>query len=65
MVRIIDDVTVRARGDEAIRHYSRSIDRVELDRIEVPRQEWQAALSIRSDGDVREAMEIAAGHAVS
>ncbi len=55
--RIIADV--RARGDEALLHYSRVIDRVELDRIEVPKSEWEAAFdSIASD--LQAAMTLAA-----
>jgi histidinol dehydrogenase len=39
--RIIADI--RKRGDEAIRHYSREIDQVELSRIGVPKNEWKSA----------------------
>ncbi|HET9660585.1 MAG TPA: histidinol dehydrogenase [Thermomicrobiales bacterium] len=55
--RIIADV--RERGDEAIRHYSREIDRVELDRIEVPKSEWRAAFD-SIDPELQEAMTVAA-----
>lgn len=55
--RIIADV--RNRGDEAIRHYSREIDRVELDRIEVPKSEWKAAFD-SIDPELQDAMTIAA-----
>lgn len=55
--RIISDV--RARGDDAIRHYSREIDRVELDRIEVPKDEWKAAFD-SIEPDLQDAMLIAA-----
>lgn len=55
--RIIDDV--RNRGDEALRHYSREIDRVELDRIEVPKSEWKAAFDSISP-DLQDAMALAA-----
>ncbi|MCA9860821.1 MAG: histidinol dehydrogenase, partial [Thermomicrobiales bacterium] len=55
--RIIADV--RARGDDAIRHYSRAIDRVELDRIEVPREEWKAAFD-SIDPELQNAMTVSA-----
>lgn len=55
--RIIVDV--RDRGDEALRHYSREIERVELDRIEVPKSEWKGAFK-SIDADVRDAMVVAA-----
>lgn len=55
--RIIQDV--RDRGDEALRHYSREIDRVELDHIEVPKADWKAAFDA-IDPSLRDAMVIAA-----
>ena len=55
--RIISEV--RERGDEALRRYSREIDRVELDRIEVPKPEWKEAFDA-IDADLREAMVLAA-----
>jgi histidinol dehydrogenase len=55
--RIIADV--REHGDEAVRRYSREIDRVELDQIEVPKSEWSAALA-SIDPDLRSAMVLAA-----
>lgn len=55
--RIIADV--RARGDQAIRHYSREIDRVELDRIEIPKDEWKAAFD-SIDPELQNAMMVAA-----
>ncbi|MDQ0395929.1 histidinol dehydrogenase [Labrys monachus] len=39
---VIDDV--RSRGDEALRHYSREFDRVEVERFEVSPAERQAAV---------------------
>jgi histidinol dehydrogenase len=55
--RIITDV--RARGDQAIRHYSREIDRVELDEIEVPKNRWEAAFDSIAP-ELRDAMVVAA-----
>jgi histidinol dehydrogenase len=55
--RIIRDV--RERGDDALLHYSREIDRVELDRIEVPKAEWKLALD-SIDSNLRNAMTLAA-----
>lgn len=55
--RIIADV--RERGDGAIRHYTREIDQVELDRIEVPKSEWASAFESIGP-DLRNAMVIAA-----
>ena len=55
--RIIADV--RKRGDDALLHYSREIDRVDLDRIEVPKSEWRTAFDT-IQADLREAMILAA-----
>jgi histidinol dehydrogenase len=55
--RIITDV--RERGDDAIRHFTGAIDRVELDRIEIPREEWRAAYEA-IDAELRNAMRLAA-----
>ncbi len=37
VARILDDV--RHRGDAAVKHYTRLLDRVDLERLEVPREE--------------------------
>jgi len=55
--RILADV--RRDGDAAVRHYSRSIDRVELERIDVPKAEWQAAFDT-IDPALQQAMVLAA-----
>ncbi len=55
--RIIADV--QSRGDEALLHYSRVIDRVELDRIEVPKWEWEKAFDT-IDAELQAAMILAA-----
>ena len=34
---------MRAKGDEALREYTRRLDGVELDSLEVPRDEWRKA----------------------
>jgi histidinol dehydrogenase len=59
--QVVDQIIadVRARGDEAVRHYSRAIDRVELDRFDVPKSEWKAAFD-SIDPELREAMVTAA-----
>lgn len=49
---------VRANGDKAVRRFSREIDQVELDRIDVPRDEWAAAFETISP-ELRAAMSIA------
>ena len=41
--RILADV--RQRGDAAVREYTRRIDGVELDSLEVPQERWSAALA--------------------
>lgn len=56
---ILDDV--RARGDVALRELTRRFDRVALDRLEVPRGSWLAALD-RIDPAVRRALERAAAN---
>jgi histidinol dehydrogenase len=60
-VQVVDRIIaeVRARGDDAIRHYSREIDRVELDRIEVPKSEWKAAFESIAP-DLQKALVVAA-----
>jgi len=55
--RIIADV--RANGDDALRHYTREIDGVELDSFEVSPDEIQQALDT-VPGDVTEALHFAA-----
>lgn len=50
---------VRQRGDEAIRALARSIDRLDLDRLEVPHDHWTQALEAL-DPSLRAAMERAA-----
>jgi len=55
--RIVDDV--RARGDEALLHYTREIDRVELDSIDVPRSAWRMAFD-SIDPALRAALVLAA-----
>jgi len=55
--RILADV--RSEGDTAIRRYSRSIDRVELDRIDVPKAEWKTAFD-SIDPALQHAMMVAA-----
>jgi histidinol dehydrogenase len=59
--QVVDRIitSVREGGDDAIRRFSREIDRFELDRIEVPRVEWRVAYE-SMDGELRDAMEIAA-----
>lgn len=52
-------VDVRRDGDAAIRHYSRSIDRVELDRIDIPKAEWKTAFD-SIDPALQQAMVVAA-----
>ncbi len=53
---------VRARGDAAVREFHRRYDAVELDALEVPRREWEAALRGLEVAD-RQALE-AAGAAI-
>lgn len=55
---ILDDV--RARGDEAVRAHTARFDGVELERIEVPAADLEAALGA-TDAAVIEALEAAAG----
>jgi histidinol dehydrogenase len=55
--RIVRDV--RERGDVALLHYSREIDRVELDRFDVPKAEWKSAFE-SIDSELRGAMVLAA-----
>lgn len=55
--RIIGDV--RERGDEALRRYSREIDRVEIDQFEIPKSEWRAAFD-SIEPDLRDALVLAA-----
>jgi histidinol dehydrogenase len=55
--RIVRDV--RERGDVALLHYSREIDRVELDRFDVPKVEWKSAFE-SIDSELRGAMVLAA-----
>ena len=50
---------VRTRGDEALRGYSRKIDGVELDQLEVSRDEIRASRSNVSE-ELTEALELAA-----
>jgi histidinol dehydrogenase len=56
---IIEDV--RTRGDESLRDLAARHDGVIQDALEVPRREWERALS-RTDGAVRSALEEAAGN---
>ena len=51
---------VAARGDDAVRHWTRTLDGVDLPPAdwELPRSEWEAALD-RIEHDVREALETA------
>ena len=51
---------VRFRGDEALRDYSRKLDGVELDSLEVSREKIVAARDA-VDGKLLEALELAAG----
>jgi histidinol dehydrogenase len=55
--RIVRDV--RERGDVALLHYSREIDRVALDRFDVPKVEWKSAFE-SIDSELRGAMVLAA-----
>lgn len=55
--RIIADV--RDNGDDAIRKYTRLYDGREPGDLEVPREEWEGALS-RIDPELRSALELAA-----
>jgi histidinol dehydrogenase len=55
--RIVDDV--RARGDEALRDYSRQFDKVELGEMRVSRVEIEAAVAIVPD-EFRDAIAAAA-----
>ena len=55
--RILDDV--RSRGDEAVRHYSRILDGVELDSLEVDHGEVAGA-SGRVDKALMEALKLSA-----
>jgi len=55
--RVVQDV--HAEGDAAVRRYTELFDNRTLDRIEVPRATWQAALA-SIDPELRSAMEIAA-----
>jgi histidinol dehydrogenase len=55
--RIVRDV--RERGDVALLQYSREIDRVELDRFDVPKVEWKSAFE-SIDSELRGAMVLAA-----
>ncbi len=50
---------VRARGDDAVRDYTRDFDGVELDQLAVPREQIDAALA-SIDPAVRAALELAA-----
>jgi histidinol dehydrogenase len=50
---------VRRDGDDALLRMARDFDRVELDRLEVPRSRWDEALQAL-DPDVRRALERAA-----
>ena len=56
--RILDDV--RQRGDDALRHYTRAFDGVELGPLEVSREELRAAYS-QVPKDLVEALQLAAG----
>jgi histidinol dehydrogenase len=47
---------VRAEGDAALVALARELDHAELERVEVPRAEWRAALE-HLDGGLRRAME--------
>jgi histidinol dehydrogenase len=55
--RILRDV--RETGDEAVRHYTREIDRAEPASLEVPREEWDRALA-EVEPNIIQAMHIAA-----
>ncbi len=55
--RIIGDV--RREGDAAVRRYSHSIDRVELERLDVPKEQWKAAFD-SIDPALQAAMVVAA-----
>ncbi len=55
--KIVDEV--RAGGDSALFHYTRTIDRVELSRLEVSRQDIAEARD-RVDAGLRDALEFAA-----
>lgn len=55
---------VRARGDDALRQFARDFDRVELESIEVPRAEWDAALAAL-DPQLRRSLERAARNIAS
>lgn len=59
---VVDQVVadVRTDGDAAIRKYTALFDGRDLDGIEVPRDEWDAARE-RIDPALREALELAAG----
>ena len=54
---------VRQEGDEAVRRYAAAFDGTAPERLEVPRERWQAAVSALSP-DLREAMSVAA-HRIS
>ncbi len=56
--RIIDDV--RARGDAALREYTRTLDNAEVDELRVPRAEIEAALDAVGT-DFLDAISAAAG----
>ncbi len=55
--RIVTDV--RERGDEAIRLYTKAYDGRDIAQLEVPREQWNAAL-VRIDPELRLALELAA-----
>ncbi|MBI4233298.1 MAG: histidinol dehydrogenase [Chloroflexi bacterium] len=56
VARILDDV--RRTGDEAVREYTRRIDGVELEALEVPRSRWRQALR-QTPPRLRKALEAA------
>ncbi|TXG81390.1 MAG: histidinol dehydrogenase, partial [Thermomicrobiales bacterium] len=55
--RIVEDV--RARGDDALLHYTREIDQVVLDRFDVPKSEWKTAFE-SIEPTLQSAMAVAA-----
>jgi histidinol dehydrogenase len=52
---------VRSRGDDALREFARTFDKVELGTLEVPRNEWTRALDAL-DAPLRAALERAAAN---
>ena len=57
VARLLADV--RARGDAALREWTRRIDGVALDAPEVPKSEWKTAYDAL-DADLRAALETSA-----